>query len=307
MDYSDSDFITSLLPDSVGRPNKPNRHPRPIDVFYDIVRKLPNGAIVIELEYFGWNKGPKKLHHFLCATIKLPGGSILKAVIQRSPIDDTLPRKLVGSKQCVAVDEFIVFDRDHPNFNHQPISRCIQKWDARNSPSLLQIATAAKTVSEAARYQLYRTQCIWYALTVFDLVAREFYERGCPVIFIRLTERTLSKLLKRNNFTQLSAVLGENLQKCHHPSSTSTYPSAVGPPMRTPHHSAHPSTAFPVEGPVPSVLPTDTATELGSIISVPSTYESSGMDTTTTPSSSRALQILRKPLRKLRLSSNDGK
>lgn len=38
-------------------------------------------------------------------------GSILKAVIQRSPIDDTLPRKLVGSKQCVAVDEFIVFDR----------------------------------------------------------------------------------------------------------------------------------------------------------------------------------------------------
>lgn len=74
MDYSDSDFITNLLPDSVGRPNKPNRHPRPIDVFYDIVRKLPNGAIVIELEYFGWNKGPKKLHHFLCATIKLPGG-----------------------------------------------------------------------------------------------------------------------------------------------------------------------------------------------------------------------------------------
>ena len=252
-------------------------------------------------------------------------GSILKAVIQRSPIDDTLPRKLVGSKQCVAVDEFIVFDRcacihltkhmhrsywycrDHPNFNHQPISRCIQKWDAKNSPSLLQIATAAKIVSEAACYQLYRSQCIWYALTVFNLVAQEFHEGGCPVMFIRLTERTLRKLLKRNNFTQLSAVLRENLLKCHHPSSTSTYPSAVGPPMRTPHHSAHPSTAFPVEGPVPSVLPTDTATELGSIISVPSTYESSGMDTTTAPSSSRALQILLGPLRKLRLSSNDGK
>ena len=75
MDCSDRNFIVKLLPDSVDRPNKPNQHPRTIDAFCDIVTQLPpNGAIVIKLEYFGWNKGPKKLHHFLCATIKLPGG-----------------------------------------------------------------------------------------------------------------------------------------------------------------------------------------------------------------------------------------
>jgi len=246
-------------------------------------------------------------------------GSILKAIIQRSPTGDSLPRKLVGSKQCVAVDEFIVFDRcacihsstcigltdyfrDHPIFMHQPISRCTREWDAKNSPSLLEIATAAKTVSEAgARYQLYKRQCIWYALTVFNLVAQVFHEGGCPVRFIRLTELTLSILLKRSNFTQLSAVLRQNLQKCPaRVGPTTTFPSpysfaGLAGSSSTSHpstaHSSgavksittyYPSTAFPAEGvPIASVLPTDTATELGSIISFPSTYESSGVDTTT--------------------------
>ena len=38
-------------------------------------------------------------------------GTILKAIIQRSPMEDVPPSKLVGSKQCAADDYFIIFNR----------------------------------------------------------------------------------------------------------------------------------------------------------------------------------------------------
>lgn len=69
-------FIEAFLPDSKYSSNGSKRQERSVDQFFDIITKLPEGATVAQLEYWGRNKGPKKLHHFLCATIQLPGGEL---------------------------------------------------------------------------------------------------------------------------------------------------------------------------------------------------------------------------------------
>ena len=75
------------------------------------------------------------------------------------------------------------------------------------------MAAVAKTVSESeASYQLYKTQCIWYALTIFNLVAQEFHEEGSPVVFVGKTEPTVRKLMKESDLNHLSRVFGQSLQ-----------------------------------------------------------------------------------------------
>lgn len=74
MDCNDRNFVSKLLPDLLHRPNMPIEHKRSVEDFWDVAMTLPKKAAVDTLEYFGWNHGPKKLHHFLCATIKLPRG-----------------------------------------------------------------------------------------------------------------------------------------------------------------------------------------------------------------------------------------
>lgn len=69
-------FIDILLPDSRHPSDEPNIQERSVSKFLNIVMQLPKGATVVQLEYWGRNRGPKKLHHFLCATIQLPGGEL---------------------------------------------------------------------------------------------------------------------------------------------------------------------------------------------------------------------------------------
>jgi len=72
-------FTDALLPDSKHLPKSLDAHihERNVSQFFDLVSELPpEGATVVQLEYWGWNEGPTNIHHFLCATIQLPGGEL---------------------------------------------------------------------------------------------------------------------------------------------------------------------------------------------------------------------------------------
>lgn len=201
----------------------PIEHKRSVEDFWDVAMTLPKRAAVDTLEYFGWNHGPKKLHHFLCATIKLPRGTILKAIIQRSPMEDAPPSKLVGSKECTAEDYFVIFNRDNAIFDNKPTLRGVQRWCADKGPGLLEVAAVAKAVSEsAACYQLYKSQCIWYALTIFDLIAQEFHGKCSPVDLVGTTESTVRQVMVKNNYIHLSRMFRQNLE------ANTSHPSTAG-------------------------------------------------------------------------------
>jgi len=77
----------------------------------------------------------------------------------------------------------------HPNLAETKGSdiRCFRAWDAANRPTLFGLAAVAKAVSIfAPYYHLIKTQCIWYALTVFHLAPPVAQYGSYPVVFTAL-------------------------------------------------------------------------------------------------------------------------
>lgn len=101
--------------------------------------------------------------------------------------------------------------------------RGVQRWCADNGPGLLEVAAVAKAVSEsAACYQLYKSQCIWYALTIFDLVAQEFHGECSPVDLVGMMESTVRQVMVKNNYIHLSRMFRQNLE------ANTSHPSTAG-------------------------------------------------------------------------------
>lgn len=277
-----SDFIEALLPDSKfpsDEPDEPDIQGRRVSKFFDIVRTLREGATVVRLEYWGWNESLTKLHHFLCATIQLPGDTILKAIIERKPSTTANNKELAKSQSSGARDYITVFRDDHPIFseNKKLKLRYARDWDAADRPTLLVIAAVAKTVSTmAANYNLYETQCIWYAFTVFHLVPPVTQKEDYPVVFTRL-ESIVKKVMKKRDIPQFSATLKETLEKYVQLSTAGLSTSQVGLVVK-------PINPLPSASEVAVVdhSCTDSSTDSSSLATALSTDLSSGVESTTT-------------------------
>lgn len=212
-------FTDTLLPDSKHLPRSPdaNKHERSVSQFFELVSELPpEGATVVQLECWGRNEGLTNLHHFLCATIQLPGDIKLKAIIERKPSKNANSKELAKSKSSGARDLFTMFGDRHPDLPREDKKQRIlysRNWDAPDRPPTLRlIAAVAKTVSEeAAKYNLYETQCIWYAFTVFRMVP-PVKQKGDYKMKLTLLESFVTKVMKNPNIPQLSAML-ETLEK----------------------------------------------------------------------------------------------